>query len=182
VRGRIFSKLTYANVVATLAFFLALGGGAYAAFHLPKNSVKSKNIVNGQVKSSDVSDGLTFPAKLRLVDGSGGPGFGAGWENYGSGVEPASFFRDREGMVHLTGSVDQATITGAAIFTLPPGYRPAKEVEFGVLSVNSSSNKTIDQVEVQPEGDVFSFVNPGAFLSLAGIDFRCAPSGKNGCP
>jgi hypothetical protein len=37
-------RLTYANVMATLAFSLAIGGGAYAAFHLPKNSVKSKNI------------------------------------------------------------------------------------------------------------------------------------------
>jgi hypothetical protein len=46
---------TYANVVATIALFLALGGAAYAAFHLPKNSVKSKNIVNGQVKSKDLA-------------------------------------------------------------------------------------------------------------------------------
>ena len=38
-----FSKLrkglTYANVMATIAMFLALGGGAYAALKLPKNSV-----------------------------------------------------------------------------------------------------------------------------------------------
>jgi hypothetical protein len=46
---------TYANVIATLALFLALGGVAYGAFHLPKNSVKSKNIVNGQVKAADLS-------------------------------------------------------------------------------------------------------------------------------
>jgi hypothetical protein len=53
---RIRSHLTYANVMATLAVFLVLGGGAYAAFHLPKNSVKSKNIVNGQVKGVDVAE------------------------------------------------------------------------------------------------------------------------------
>jgi hypothetical protein len=46
---------TYASVTATIALFLALGGAAYAAFHLPKNSVKSKNIVNGQVKSKDLA-------------------------------------------------------------------------------------------------------------------------------
>ena len=52
--------LSYANVMATVAVFIALGGGAYAAFHLPRNSVKSKHIVNGQVKSKDVKDnGLT---------------------------------------------------------------------------------------------------------------------------
>src|SRR5436190_14937879 len=48
--------LTYSNVMATLAVFLVLGGGAYAAFHLPKNSVRSKNIVNGQVKGADVKE------------------------------------------------------------------------------------------------------------------------------
>jgi hypothetical protein len=52
---RLRTRLTYANVLATLAFFLVLGGGAYAAFHLPKNSVKSKNIVNGQVKAPDLA-------------------------------------------------------------------------------------------------------------------------------
>ena len=46
---------TYANVIATLALFLVLGGAAYATFQLPKNSVKSKNIVNGQVKAIDLA-------------------------------------------------------------------------------------------------------------------------------
>ena len=31
--------LTYSNVVATLALFIALGGVTYAAIKLPKNSV-----------------------------------------------------------------------------------------------------------------------------------------------
>jgi hypothetical protein len=47
--------LTYANVISTLCLFILLGGGAYAAFHLPKNSVRSKNIVNGKVKGHDVA-------------------------------------------------------------------------------------------------------------------------------
>jgi hypothetical protein len=56
VRQRLRSHLTYANVMATLAVFLVLGGGAYAAFHLPRNSVRSKNIVNGSVGSADLRD------------------------------------------------------------------------------------------------------------------------------
>jgi hypothetical protein len=32
-------RLTYANVIATLALFLVLGGAAYAATQLPRNSV-----------------------------------------------------------------------------------------------------------------------------------------------
>lgn len=48
--------LTYANVMASAAVFIALGGASYAAFKLPNNSVKSKHIKNGQVKSQDVRD------------------------------------------------------------------------------------------------------------------------------
>lgn len=45
--------LTYANVVATIALFLALGGGAYAAVTLPKNSVKAKQIAKNAVGARD---------------------------------------------------------------------------------------------------------------------------------
>jgi hypothetical protein len=56
VLRRFRPRLTFANVVSVIALFLALGGGAYAAFHLPKNSVRSKNIVNGQVLGKDVKE------------------------------------------------------------------------------------------------------------------------------
>jgi hypothetical protein len=45
--------LSYANVMATVAVFIALGGGAYA---LKNNSVRSKHIAKGQVRSSDLQD------------------------------------------------------------------------------------------------------------------------------
>jgi hypothetical protein len=56
MRESLRSHLTYANVMATLAVFLVLGGGAYAAFQLPKNSVRSKNVINGQVNGKDVKE------------------------------------------------------------------------------------------------------------------------------
>jgi hypothetical protein len=68
MRQRLRSSLTYANVMATLAVFLVLGGGAYAAFHLPNNSVRSKHIVNGQVKKADLAASSVVGAKVR--DGS----------------------------------------------------------------------------------------------------------------
>jgi hypothetical protein len=49
-------RLTYANVVATLALVLALGGGTvYAAIELGKNEVKSRNIAPGAVQLGDIS-------------------------------------------------------------------------------------------------------------------------------
>jgi hypothetical protein len=48
-------RISYANVMATIAVFLALGGGAYA-FKLGKNSVHAKQIAKGAVKSSEIKD------------------------------------------------------------------------------------------------------------------------------
>jgi hypothetical protein len=62
-------KLTYANVMASVAVFLALGGGAYAATQLKKNSVGTKQLKNGAVTQQKISQsaqaalrGLTGPA------------------------------------------------------------------------------------------------------------------------
>jgi hypothetical protein len=50
------SALTYSNVVATLALFLAISGGVvYAASNLGRNSVKSKNIAAHAVKTRNIA-------------------------------------------------------------------------------------------------------------------------------
>ncbi|WP_372734911.1 hypothetical protein [Nocardioides sp.] len=51
------SRLTYANVVATLALVVAMGGtGAYAA-QLGKNTVASKQVKNNSLTGKDIKDG-----------------------------------------------------------------------------------------------------------------------------
>jgi hypothetical protein len=47
------------NVLGLIAVFIALGGGAVAAFHLGPDSVKSKNIVDGQVQQADIAHTVT---------------------------------------------------------------------------------------------------------------------------
>src|SRR4051812_17881341 len=53
---RLRARLTYANVTATIALFVALGGSSYAALKLPGNSVGSSQIRAGAVGSSEVRD------------------------------------------------------------------------------------------------------------------------------
>ena len=53
---RIFHNGRYANVTATLALIVALGGTSYAATSLKKNSVSSKQIKNSSITSSDVKN------------------------------------------------------------------------------------------------------------------------------
>ena len=63
--NRIRRRLSYANVVASAALFLALGGVGYAATTAAKNSVTSRSIKNGQVKTADLANGAVTSSKIR---------------------------------------------------------------------------------------------------------------------
>lgn len=114
MRSSILSRLTYANVVATLALVLALAGGvAFAATQLEKNSVKSKHIKDGQVRAPDVGaaaigaeeigEGAVNSAKV--ADGSLG----------GADIDAASLFNDNS----LSGAdIDEASLQGVDAATL----------------------------------------------------------------
>lgn len=58
------SKLTYANVMATIAVFIALGGASYAATQLPKNSVGPKQLKSNAVTTAKIKDGAVTTAKI----------------------------------------------------------------------------------------------------------------------
>lgn len=74
------ARLTYANVTATCALFLALGGTSYAAFTLPRNSVGSNQIRAGAVRSSELHNGsitlvdVSRRARAALRGAPGAPG------------------------------------------------------------------------------------------------------------
>jgi hypothetical protein len=57
-------KLTYANVMATIAVFIALGGSAYAATQLKKNSVGAKQLKKNAVSGAKVKDGSLSAADI----------------------------------------------------------------------------------------------------------------------
>lgn len=63
--ARLRSQLSYANLMATLALFVALGGGAYAAVKLPANSVGAKQIKKNAVRSADVKNSSLLAADFR---------------------------------------------------------------------------------------------------------------------
>lgn len=69
------SHLTFANIIACLALFFALGGASYAATQLPKNSIGSKQIKKGSIQLNDLSKA----ARDRLAQaGARGPAGSAG--------------------------------------------------------------------------------------------------------
>jgi hypothetical protein len=70
--------LSYANVMATLALFAALGGGAYAAGQLPKNSVttaqvKDRSLLAKDLKRGQIKTGRTGPQGPPGLQGLRGP-------------------------------------------------------------------------------------------------------------
>jgi hypothetical protein len=66
--GFLRERATYANVMSTLAVFIALGGSSYAAIQLGANSVRSVNIKNGAVKKRDL--GRNSVNSSKVVNGS----------------------------------------------------------------------------------------------------------------
>jgi hypothetical protein len=63
------------------------------------------------------------------------PIFQNGWSNYGGGWEPAGYYRDKFGMVHLKGLIKGGSLNTAA-FTLPVGSRPNYGRHIATLSAN----------------------------------------------
>src|ERR1700761_7870908 len=61
---RFRGKLTYANVIATIALFVALGGASYAAVKLPKNSVGTKQIKNKSITEAKIATGAITAGKI----------------------------------------------------------------------------------------------------------------------
>jgi hypothetical protein len=246
---RLRSKLTYANVVSTICLFIVLGGGAYAASQLPKNSVGTKQLKNKAVTGAKVKDGSLTGADIQastlgtvpkatsadtaaragdadklggaapstylkgsdavggsalagtyasptlraaeashLVGTASNPAFEACkgatiWQSPSSPtVERVYYYRDPYGTVHIGGSVKCAEIpeNGHNVFTLPEGFRPSNQLNFGTdQSAGSGATQVLSNGRV-----VFSGVGATAEgrVSLDGVDFRCAPSGVAGCP
>jgi hypothetical protein len=64
MRPRLRLRTTYADVTATLALFVALGGGAYAATALPANSVGSKQLKKHAVATAKIQSNAINGSKV----------------------------------------------------------------------------------------------------------------------
>jgi hypothetical protein len=69
--SRLRKHLTYANVCASLALFIALGGTGYAAITLPRDSVGARELRHDSVGSSELRSDAVASANVR--DGSLAP-------------------------------------------------------------------------------------------------------------
>jgi hypothetical protein len=101
--SKIRARLTFANVVACLALFVALGGASYAATRLPKGSVGTKQLKSGAVTAAKLKPGSVTAAKL-------GPG-AVGAPQLGAGAVGTKALAD--------GAVTGAKVNVATLGTVP---------------------------------------------------------------
>ena len=135
--ARLRQRLTYANVTATLALFIALGGTSYAAVQIPRNSVGADQLRPSSVRSSEVKDrglqlrdlSLGTRSSLRGARGPAGPQGPAG----GSVVALGLSYRTAEGTVPAAGAFPGLSSTTA---TCDAGQR----VTGGGLRVDSGDD------------------------------------------
>jgi hypothetical protein len=115
MRDRMSGRLTYANVMATVAAFLALGGVGYAATTLPDNSVGTRQIKSKAVTLNKIAaaaqvalKGHTGPAGARGADGAPGE---PGADGFPGDTGPQGPQGDI-GPVGATGPIGQTGLTG----------------------------------------------------------------------
>jgi hypothetical protein len=203
---------------------LKLPKNSVSAKQIKKNAVTAakikKNAVNGaKVKKKSLTGSDINLAKLgtvpsaetanvansvppleatHLIGAPGEPVFEGGATNFGStsgiNTQPAGFYKDHDGTVHLQGLIKTGPAPGA-IFSLPAGFRPApgSGLFFNVFCAPGTTEDCLTDEEedgqyyaqllvtganviVPPfafNGGVVSLY-PGVTLSLDGLSFRAA--------
>lgn len=180
-------------IVALIALFAALGGTVYAAGKIngktikvnsePGNRLKDDTVTGKQVNESSLS---VVPDASRLqgqpasafapsgvegahvVGATGEPPYENAWGAPGSTDEAVSFYRDPYGIVHVQGSAEHTGASTATIFTLPPGYRPAKDLYFAIYGGPDTTT-----LAVTATGAVTPSAAAGtAFAGLSNVTFR----------
>lgn len=98
-----------------------------------------------------------------------------GFGNYspsGGAFERASYWKDKNGVVHLGGLIKDGTnVGGTTLFNLPVGYRP---VESGIFVAHTANSATAMRLNVNSSGAVQIGGTYTSWVSLAGISFKAA--------
>ena len=185
-------RLSYANVAATLALVIAIGGGTvYAAVQLSKNSVKSRHIAPKAVKNSDIApNAVTSPKIKNKTVGAGDLTIGL----LNQVVDVKAAAKGGPLAVNVAGPIP-VPLTGATTITPGPGQvgALAAEAQFTLATTNASYcspavglmvNGEETRVFVSPDGNntgtpavqlgrdadgPFGIIDPSAPLTISAI-------------
>jgi hypothetical protein len=133
---RLRPKLTYANVIASIALFVALSGAAVAATALPRNSVGTKQLKSGAVTAGKLRKSAVTAGKLApksVVAGKLGP----------SAVTPGNLGK---------GVVGTEKIAEGAVL--------AKNIKNGVVTANKLANESVTTAKLGKESVTNAKIGP----------------------
>lgn len=165
--------LTYEASLLITDYLASIGAVAEVptAFTLMDLRHTGKGLAIGKVSEKDcleIALDIDLTGEL-LQEEKQNPELLNGWTNYDEGYETLSFWKDKIGIVHVSGLIKSGeTAAETVIFNLPTGYRPAYNEKFFGVSVND-----ICIFDVCSNGNVIikSNVKPG-WVSLSGITFK----------
>jgi len=114
---------------------------------------------------------IALAEPVHMVGAAGQVQFDVDWNNVGAGFQPAGFYKDPFGTVHLQGDVQRTAGSDATIFQLPAGYCPAGGIEdFPAYG----DGGTAAGVAVRPDCSVVFVAGTTTFIGLGAISFRAA--------
>ena len=178
---RIRGKLTYANVMATIAVFIALGGAGYAAIKLPENSVGTPQLKKGAVTPAKFS-----PAAKTSLVGKTGPAGAMGPQGVPGPRGPSN--------TYFTSNNDETIKAKTITLSVPAGNyvvsasmyatnREAKEDRVGCNLISQDdkfhSGSAVANIPKEPTETIVSYQQPEAqsVFSFGGsggtIEFKC---------
>ena len=178
------SKLTYANVISTVCLFLILGGSAYAATQLPKNSVGTRQIKNGAISGPKIKRGSIEAIKLTALaqstlQGAKGPrgpkgATGAKGATGGKGDRGAA---GPPGPSGNPGAYATVLSEGSPVFQgTHPGFDAVERVETGVYCLTPSPGTNISHPLTST--DWMHSVDEGLAQPSSGGETAECPGGK----
>jgi hypothetical protein len=173
-------KLTYANVVATLALFVALGGSATAAVlitgkNVKNNSLTGVDVKNGSLRSADIKDGDLLAKDFKagqLPAGATGPQgipgpkgetgeAGPKGETGATGERGPQGEPGTDGVDGVSASKTWAVINAdgsirsqsGGITTIGPGGFCTNSINGGLCALNMGRSVVDCAIVITPEGD-----------------------------
>jgi hypothetical protein len=190
-------RLSYSNVISSIALFVAFGGTSYAVTKgsigtraIKDNSIRSRDVRSGTLTGDDIRESslatvpaavtagtanlatqLSPPEDLHVIGALGEPDFKLGCGPLGeSPSNPVGFYKDHEGIVHLHGAYSCDTARMVA-FNLPPGYRPGtRKSTLQAIACLGGDNCTVSNTTmVEVAGTGFSPDLDGGVIARAGI-------------
>lgn len=158
------SHLTYANVIATLALFLALTGGVvWAANKIGAKQLKANSVTAGKIKKNAVT---TAKIKSKAITN---PKLADGAVNFAKIAAGTNVIASATGGPVAVSSVNTAIpipLSGPVVFTPQPGVTNILNIEArGINLARTAANQCSPDVQPLVNGQLFE-VSSG-FLSLS---------------